>query len=234
MASRQEEKERRRREREEAEQAARRSEARRKRIGMVIGGVLVVALLVAGGVLAFGGGGDDGGSGGDTTSASKAPTFGEKDLDAAVETAGCELQAHKEEGGTHTAEDVDYKTNPPTSGAHDPAPAEDGIYGDGAPDTEQSVHSLEHGRINFQYKPGSPPERVAQLEGMVNEKLKGTEGYHSLLFENQTEMEASVAATAWVDGEPRSLTCPEWNDQVFDAFRAFRLEFVDKGPEFVP
>ena len=229
MASRQEEKEQRRREREEAEQAARRSEARRKRIGMVVGGVLVLALLIAGGVLAFGGGGDDGGGDGDTTAASKAPTFGEKDLDAAAEAAGCELRSHKAEGRGHTSEDVTYKTNPPTSGAHDPEWAEDGVYPE-PPDLEKSVHALEHGRINFQYRADAPKERIAQLEGMVSEKVKGTEAYHSLMFENQTGMDAAVAATAWAE----SITCPEWNDQVFDAFRAFRLEYVDKGPEFIP
>jgi hypothetical protein len=43
-------------------------------------------------------------------------------------------------------------------------------------------------------------------------------------------MTAAVAATAW----DNSLTCPQWNDQVFDAIRAFRRDFVDKGPEFLP
>ena len=225
MASRQEEKEQRRREREEAEQAARRSEARRKRIGMVVGGVLVAALIVVG-VLAFATGGDDdtgpGVQGG-------APSFGEKDLDAAAKAAGCELQSPRAEGRGHTKEDVTYKTNPPTSGSHDPEWAEDGVYPE-TPDLEKSVHALEHGRINFQYRADSPGDRVNQLEAMVSEEVKGTEAYHSLMFENQTGMDAAVAATAWT----QSITCPEWNDRVFDAFRAFRLEYVDKGPEFIP
>jgi hypothetical protein len=227
MASRQEEKEQRRREREEAEQAAQRSEARRKRIGIVVGGVLVLALLVAGGVLAFGGGGGDGGGG--SGGSGKAPTFGEQDLDAAAKAAGCELQSPKLEGRGHTSKDVTYKTNPPTSGDHDPEWLEDGVYPE-VPDIEKSVHALEHGRIDFQYKAGAPKERISQLEAMVNEKVKGTEGYHSLMFQNQTDMPAAVAATAWT----KSITCAEWNDKVFDAFRAFRLEYVDKGPEFIP
>jgi hypothetical protein len=65
---------------------------------------------------------------------------------------------------------------------------------------------------------------------MVNESLKGSDGYKTLLFQNQTNMTAAVAATAWT----RSITCPQWNDQVFDAIRAFRKDFVDKGPEFLP
>ena len=230
MASRQEEKAQRRREREEAEQAAKRSEARKKRIGIVVGGLLVAALIAVVAVVALGGGGDDGGG---STNA-KAPTFGEKDLTAAAEAAGCQVRAHEEAAGTHTSDDVTYKTNPPTSGNHDPVPAEDGIYADGPPDVEQTVHSLEHGRVNFQYRADAPADRVAQLEGMVTEEIKGTAGYHSLMFENQTGMDAAVAATAWVEGEPQSIACEQWNDKVFDALRAFRLEFVDKAPEFIP
>ena len=87
------------------------------------------------------------------------------------------MQGHrsKEEGRGHTGEAVKYKTNPPTSGDHDPTPAEDGIYpADGPPDVEQSVHSLEHGRINIQYKAGTPENRIAQLEAVAEEEVKGT------------------------------------------------------------
>jgi hypothetical protein len=51
-----------------------------------------------------------------------------------------------------------------------------------------------------------------------------------LLYENTTDMDAAVAATAW----GHSLTCPEMNDQVFDAIRTFRAEYLDQGPENVP
>jgi hypothetical protein len=227
MSSRQEEKERRRREREEAEQASRRAESRRKRVGVVVGGVLVAALIAVG-ILAFASGSDSG-SGPDSSSATKAPNLGITDLTEAAEKAGCKINNPKHEGNGHTEADVKYAANPPTSGAHHPVPAEEGVYPE-PPDLEQSVHSLEHGRINFQYQPGSPAERVSQLEGLFNEEARGSSGYHSLLFENQTEMDAAVAATAW----DHSITCAEWNDQVFDALRAFRIEYLDKGPEIVP
>ena len=51
-----------------------------------------------------------------------------------------------------------------------------------------------------------------------------------LLFENTTGMDSAVAATAWT----HSVTCPEMNDKVFDAFRTFRARYIDKGPEQVP
>jgi hypothetical protein len=56
------------------------------------------------------------------------------------------------------------------------------------------------------------------------------EGYHLMLYENTTGMEAAVAATAWT----QSLTCPEMNDKVFDAIRTFTQRYIDKGPETVP
>ena len=43
-------------------------------------------------------------------------------------------------------------------------------------------------------------------------------------------MPYAVAATAWT----HLLGCPKMNDKVFDAIRAFRLAYVDKGPEFIP
>jgi hypothetical protein len=51
-----------------------------------------------------------------------------------------------------------------------------------------------------------------------------------LLFENTTGMESQVAAAAW----GHTLECPEMNDQVFDALRTFRREYIDQGPENVP
>jgi hypothetical protein len=89
------------------------------------------------------------------------------------------------------------------------------------------VHTLEHGRIDVQYKPGTPAETVRELEALLAEQ---NDGYHMLLFENTTGMDAQVAATAW----GHSLTCDKMNPQVFDAIRTFRAEYIDQGPENVP
>jgi hypothetical protein len=159
------------------------------------------------------------------------PNVRETRLGPAARAAGCTVRSHRDEGSGHVTGRVRYRTNPPTSGDHDPEPAEDGIYApDNPPDVEQTVHALEHGRIAVQYRRGTKPTRVDQLEKLVSEKVKGGRGYHSLLFRNQTRMPYAVAATAW----RRSLTCRTFNDGVFDAIRAFRLDRIDKGPEFVP
>ena len=231
MSSRQEEKERRRKEREALEQAAQAAAARKKRLGMAaIALAAIVAIAVVG--LAVGGvlGGDDEGSGGSTDGpTADAPAFDAVNLAEAASAAKCEVTRDRNEGSDHVTEKVEYQKNPPTSGDHSAEPARDGEYSEG-PDAANLLHTLEHGRIAIQYKPGTPPQRVAQLRSVFNESVKGTEAYKSLLFENPTGMTYAVAATAWT----RSLTCPQWNDRVFDAIRKFREDFVDKGPEFVP
>lgn len=153
------------------------------------------------------------------------------DLREAAEAAGCELVNSPEAGRGHEAEREfqasDYRTNPPTSGDHHPEWYEDGVYEPGAtPNLGMLVHSLEHSRINVQYKPGTSEETVDQLEALLAE----SEGYHMLLYENNTGMEYAVAATAWT----RAIGCPEMNDKVFDALRTFRTRYVDKGPEQIP
>ncbi len=222
-----EEKEQRRREREAAEQAARKSAENRKRLGMVGGAALVVAIIAVVVVLATGG--DDGDS--SSASASSLPPVQITNLAEAARAAGCTVREDEEESANHVTTDVEYEQNPPESGDHDPNPSREGIYPpDGPPDIEQSVHALEHGRINIQYKPGTPKQRIDQLAALFDEEVQGISGYKTLVFQNQTNMEYAVAATAWT----RALTCPTFNDKVFDAIRAFRRDHVDKGPEDIP
>ncbi|HEX8085767.1 MAG TPA: DUF3105 domain-containing protein [Solirubrobacteraceae bacterium] len=231
MASRKEEKERLRREREEAERAAMAGDARRRRLAIVLGAVLAVAVAVVI-VLAVTSGDDEGSN--QTIGDTAVPAKKISDLDEAAEAAGCKVEEFESEGRGHTSEDVKYKTNPPTSGSHDPQAAQDGVYEE-PPDLEQSVHALEHGRVNVQYKPGTPQNRINQLEQVVNEEVQGTGGYHTLLFENQSGMSAAVAVTAWT----RSVTCPTFNDKVFDVIRDFREkaivgEWATDIPEPIP
>jgi hypothetical protein len=236
VSHRQEEKQRRREERLAKEQAEKSRAARRQRLTLALGGlaglavIAVVALVVSG---AIGGGGDDGDASGSQPQAASNVTLPEQqtsDLEDAAKAAGCTLNNPEIEGTTHedrTFTEKDYKTNPPTSGNHFPQAAQDGVYEPGnAPPLGMLVHSLEHGRIDVQYKPGTSSETISQLEALLAEQ---SDGYHMLLFENPTNMDAAVAATAW----GHSLTCPEMNDKVFDAIRTFRAKYIDQGPETV-
>ena len=161
-----------------------------------------------------------------------APSFGASlSVQPAAEAAGCKVTNPPIEGRNHENKDfteADYKTNPPTSGNHFPQWYEDGIYAAGdTPNLGMLVHTLEHGRIDVQYKPGTPTHTVKQLEAFLSEQ---EDGYHMLLFQNGTNMDAQIAATAW----GHSITCPQFNDKVFDALRTFRARFIDQGPEDVP
>jgi len=159
------------------------------------------------------------------------PKVKRKSLAAAARAAGCTVSHPRDEGVEHASQEftaADYGTNPPTSGTHNPDWYEDGIYTSGTtPHLGMLVHALEHGRIEVQYAPGTDAATVARLERLADE-LEG--GYHLLLFENGTEMPFAVAATAW----GHLLGCPGMNDRVFDALRAFRNTYIDKGPEVVP
>ncbi len=220
MASRKDEKARLRQEREERERAAA-AKARRSRLLQLIGGIVVACAIIAGVAVAVSssGGGDDG------------PDIDNDKLKGAAQTSGCVYRSFPDEGQNHESKKftaADYKTNPPTSGNHAPDWYEDGIYAPGnAPEIGKQVHALEHGRIDVQYKPGTPETDVAKLEALLAESEGG---YHMLLFQNETGMDAQVAATAW----GQSVTCPRMSDDVFDVLRTFRTSYIDKGPEAVP
>jgi hypothetical protein len=238
VSSRQEEKQRRREERLTRERAEKARAARRRRLQLALGGVGGLAVIAVAVLLVSGAVGGSGGDGGDGSAARPEPasnvTLPEQqtgDVQEAARAAGCRLTHPTIDGAQHENRQFaasDYETNPPTSGNHFPEWYEDGVYEPGGvPNLGMLVHTLEHGRINVQYKPGTPAETVAELEALLAEQ---SDGYHMLLYENTTGMDAAVAATAW----GHSVTCPEMNDQVFDVLRTFRAEYIDQGPENVP
>jgi len=232
MSSRQEEKERRRREREAQEAAERAKAARGRRLQMVFGALLAVIVIGGGIALALTLTGSDDSASSEVPAGSAAiPAAKEADLKKAAAAAGCTLVNAPNEGAGHIEKEFkpsDYKQNPPTSGAHFPEWYQDGIYAPGdTPELGKLVHTLEHGRIDIQYKPGTPKATVAQLETLYNE-MDG--GHHLLLFQNTTNMPFAIAATAW----DHQLGCKTMNPQVFDAIRDFRAQYIDKGPEIVP
>jgi hypothetical protein len=226
MASRKEQKERLRQERLAREAAAADTAARRRLFGYVAGGVLVAAAIAAIVVVALGGGGDDGG-GGKTGGYPKGSVPAQKisDLDAAAKAAGCELKNPPIEGNQHVTSPVTYKSNPPTSGNHNPTPADDRKAYTEAPPTEQLVHALEHGRIIIQFTPSASAKVRGDLKALFDEQKIGL-----ILTPNETSMPYEVAATAW----GHILGCKRMNPRVFDAIRAFRDKYLGHGPEPIP
>jgi hypothetical protein len=225
MASRKEQKEKLRRERLERERAAAEAAGRRRRMGYVAAGGLVAAVVIAVVAIAVAGGGGGGGS----ASASDWPSGsipGQKitDLNAAVKAAGCVYKTPKSEGRGHTTKTVKYKSQPPTSGSHNPVPAHDAATLK-SPGNTHLVHALEHGRVIYWFKPNAPKPVIGALKKLYDQDNKLV-----VLTPNTAPMPYQVAASAW----GRYVGCPTYNDKVPDAFRAFRDAYRLKGPEYFP
>jgi len=201
----------------------------------------VIAIAAVGIAIAAGGGGGKTGAGNPITTADtngvKLPAQKLTNLSAAVKAAGCvtvdtpDSIARTSQNRTHVVPGtkVPYPTNPPSYGPHYPTPASDGEYKPAStPATGYLVHALEHGRIEYQYSPTLPPTDVTQLRALFNETDgQWAPGQMLLLFQNQTHMPYAVAAAAW----GHVIGCRTFNQNVFDAFRAFRMQYTNQGPE---
>lgn len=244
MASRREEKERLRQIREEAEKREA-AEQRRKLIAGYFVAALLGAAVIAGiaVVILSSGGGAKGNSHivsppvpGITTTQDLTPDDREgtrskpgplataAKLPQAAKAARCVLRNPPDEGNLHlpaTQPTPKYKSNPPTSGDHDPIPLANGVYRSPLLNFRHAVHSLEHGRIEVQYKPDLPEEAQLKLKGVVDEDFRDV-----IMFQNES-MPYQVAVTAW----DHLLGCPNYSDKALDAVRAFRDTYRDQGPE---
>lgn len=225
MATRREQREALRRERQEREQALADSRRRRRLVGFGALGVVLLGAVVALALVLL-----DGTGGGPLADPKAYPEDGvlpaarETELRPAARAAGCTLRTFPSEGNDHVQPPVTYRSNPPHSGDHLEIPAEDQAFTD-TPPTEALVHSLEHGRIIVQFRPGTSAEVRGALKALYDE-----DPYHVIVTPNGTNMPYAVAATAW----RQVLGCDQANDRTYDAIRAFRDAHRDRGPEDVP
>jgi hypothetical protein len=222
MANRADEKERRREERLAAQQAAQKAAARKRAYGL-IGGIGIAVVAVVAVVLLLT---NTGGDGADASDASA--------LRREAAAAGCEFRQADSEGRDHVQTDVtkdDFRTNPPTSGDHNPTPAQDGYYQPGnEPAIGNWVHTLEHGRIIFQFKKGATPQQIQQLRDLADEEINGTAGYHTVVMQNNSDMPRRFAAVAWT----RYVACNDLTPETIDVMRKFRETYTDQAPELIP
>lgn len=246
MSSRREEKERLRAERIAAQAHDEAAARRRLMLGYIVAGALTLAVVAGLAlVIASSGGGDgadtpenahiDQASGDfeglepDDREGSPPPAIQVGELKAAANDAGCQLMEDlPDEGNSHLQPEQEppaYATNPPTSGNHIVTPLQiaDGAYTT-PPEPVRYVHSLEHGRVEVQYKPNLPEDQQLALKGVFDDDPAGM-----LLFPNP-DMPYQVAATAWTN----LLGCPTYNETVLDAIRDFRDTYRGQGPEAVP
>lgn len=149
--------------------------------------------------------------------------------------AGCEApKQYVSEGREHITPPAtaQFKTDPPTSGAHyaqgadpktgtPPAPGPTGILAQALPN-ENQVHNLEHGHVIIQYQPGAlDADQVASLEALVQKDPTW------VMLAPRPNKTAKVAFTAWTVLQ----SCSEPNDKIDEAAANFIKRFKDKGPE---
>jgi Protein of unknown function (DUF3105) len=221
-------------------------------IGYVAAGAMTLAIVVGLVIVLTSGGG--GGGGADSTDSSEfpenahiqalsgsthdfepddregttPPAVEQGDLEFAAKAANCELQLElEEEGNSHIADaskEIDYKTDPPTSGDHNPEQQADGAYSEFV-DPIYFVHSLEHGRVEIQYSPDLSEEDQLALKGVFDDDPAG------MLFFPNPDMPYEVAVTAWT----KLMGCETYEGAAtLDAIRAFRDTYRGQGPEDVP
>jgi hypothetical protein len=202
-----------RREADERKAAEQKRAARRRSLitmGLAVGvGILVVALIAS----------QRGGLSGGTK---KSSDIGGPESASA---AGCtEDTKHEIEGHNHvaTGTQVDYKTDPPTSGDHWPPgeQADPGFYSTPL-DEERLVHNLEHGQIVIWYKTSASEEVKDKME-----QVAGQDDVALIVVPYDFDGPGEYALTAW----GYSQLCEIPSQTVIDDFRRAHQ---GKGPEAV-
>jgi hypothetical protein len=238
---REEERERLRQARQEREKQQAGSERRRLMIGYGLAGIVglavlagIVTIVVAASEKNDGGKahivqatGSTNGIQPDTRAGTTPPPPKVTDLEKAAKEAGCDLRLNlPNEGHSHipvAAPTPNYGTNPPTSGNHVEPPfmQADGAYSE-MPKEIDTVHSLEHGRMEIQYSPDLSGSAQLELIGLYDTMYGAT-----LLFPNEN-MPYEVAATTW-----RNLIgCNKYKGAItLDAIRAFGAKTWGHGRE---
>jgi hypothetical protein len=151
-------------------------------------------LVAAAGLAACGGGGDAAGSCGPTTRESLDPAY-------LVHVLG-------------DADGIEYPSDPPTSGPHQPGPAVEGVLDEPLPRPVQ-VGVLERGDVLVQFDPALDDEAVADLEELAGPRV---------VVAPNPDLPAPVVATAWLF----KRTCDAVD---VGALRAFASERAGQGPE---
>ncbi len=111
-------------------------------------------------------------------------------------------------------EGVEYLSDPPTSGPHQPGPAVEGVVDAPLPRPVQ-VGVLERGDVLIQHDPDLDAAALAELEGLAGE---------GIVVAPNPSLDDPVVATAWVF----TRTCDAVD---VDDLEEFIRERVDQGPE---
>lgn len=131
------------------------------------------------------------------------------------------VETFPDQGREHVSpgQPVDYDSDFPTSGPHDPTPVSPGVYAQEQPQ-EKLVHSLEHGNIVIYYD--EPDEATLQtLEGWANQFPGAWDG---IVAVPKPGLGESIVLTAWT----KKLVLPHFDP---DTAASFIDEYRGRGPE---
>jgi hypothetical protein len=181
--------------------------ARRRRLLVRTAVAAVIVLVVAGGAWLWW---------------DRAGTETQPGQEAAPEAARkAVVERFPSEGDTHVlpGQIVRYRTDPPTSGPHDPVAAAPGFYDRGQP-PEKLVHALEHGNVVIYYDRPDP----AVLETLKDWVRRHPGNWDGVIVTPYPGLKRGIVLTAW----QHMLRLPEFDAA---AATAFMDQFRGRGPE---
>lgn len=146
------------------------------------------------------------------------PDRGDQSLLQDVEQFPSEGRSHVDPGTQ-----VDYGTNPPTSGTHYPEWTDPGFYME-TPESGYLVHSLEHGYVVIYYDPDAlTPEAEASLRAFARNHR---ERFNAVVVapNPNDDPESAYVLTAWT-------VMLRTDDYDAEQVRAFIAEYKGRGPE---
>lgn len=137
------------------------------------------------------------------------------------EAALASVQSFPDKGREHVdpGQSVNYDSDFPTSGPHDPNPVMPGIYSD-MQRPEQLVHSLEHGNIVI-YVDEPTTDTIQALQSWVDQFSGPWDG---IVVTPKAGLDESVVLTAWTKKLVLDEFQPEAAATFIDAYRG-------RGPE---
>jgi hypothetical protein len=121
-----------------------------------------------------------------------------------------------------------YNSNPPSSGAHYPTPANWGIY-DYEVNDKIFIHNLEHGGIWIAYRPSISANVIEDLKD-INKEFGGSK----IVMAPRSANDADIAIVAWTRVQKFDLSNGLLSDVQKEDIRGFYRAFKNHGPEFVP
>lgn len=129
-----------------------------------------------------------------------------------------DIQREEDLGREHVEGAVDYGTEFPTSGPHNPSPIPPGFYNDPLP-SERLVHSLEHGNIIIYY--GAPSDAAMNLIRGWTDQFQGA--WDGVIAVRHDDLGEKIVMTSW----QHRLELPKMDVRASFFVDAFR----GRGPE---